>query len=373
MRLDKIKNDIINYDNKTISLDNLKFIISGGNIEKLKEFTGFKYNEFIDIVNNLIENEIVIPQGKDKKTGKMKNDKVDNYYKLPLKYNIMKPDCKEMPLEYIKEINLLYGMNFEKPVFKKPDLYEKYRKYIKIISDYLREHKGKQNEFISINERSYELFGDEKLLKDQDKVAEKLDILNTIGISEVDLHCKSNYEPLLVILSSSFYSKPARKILIIENLDTFWTFQKIIFKDKIISDIDMLIYGHGNKITGGFKTYEQYEITGKDEVLYFGDIDSAGLRFFLKLKKEFPNLIFKLLGKAYEMLMDATMDKDKLSNRGEFQEKLKDEELNEILEMFHEANHKTVIRDMIEKQTYIPQEALNYAILKERWTSYDGQ
>lgn len=373
MRLEKIKSDIINYDNKTINLDNLKFIIAGGNIEKLKEFTGFKYNEFIDIVNNLIENEIIIPQGKDKKTGKMKNNKIDNYYKLPLKYNIIKPDDEEMPMEFKKEINLLYGMNFEKPVFKKLDLYVKYRKYIKIISNYLREYKDKSNEFISINERSYELFGDEKLLKDQDKFSEKLDILNTIGISEVDLHCKSNYEPLLVILSSSFYSKSARKILIIENLDTFWTFQKIIFKDKIISDIDMLIYGHGNKITGGFKTYEQYEITGNDEVLYFGDIDSAGLRFFLKLKRGFPNLNFKLFGKAYEMLMDATLDKHKLTNRGEFQEKLQEDSLNEILDMFHKTKHKTVIRDMIEKQTYIPQEALNYAILKERWTSYDGQ
>ena len=372
MKLEKIKNYIINYKNKTIELESLKFLIAEGNSEKIKEFTGLKYNEFIYIVNNLTENGIIIPQGKDKNTGKIKKNKIDNYYKLPLKYNIMKSNNKEMPMELIKEISLLYGMNFEKTVFKKPDLYIKYRKYITIISNYLRKYKDNSNEFISINERSYELFGDEKLLKDQDKFSEKLDILNTIGISEIDLHCKSNYDPLLVILSSSFYSKPARKILIIENLDTFWTFQKIIFKDKIISDIDMLIYGHGNKITGGFKTYEQYEITGHDEILYFGDIDSSGFSFFLRLKKVFPNLNFKLFKKAYEMMIDYTMDKDKLPNRGEFQGKLKDEELSEILEMFHKANHKTVVKDMIEKQTYIPQEALNYAILKERWKSYDG-
>jgi len=369
MNIEKIKNELIkNYKPSTIGIDRLKLIVAENNIKKANEYDNVRYDEFSSAVEKLIENGVILPIGFDAKRGKQKKN-TTNAMGFPLKYKIIRDSEEEMPQEFIDEIKWLQGMDFTKPIFKNPALYRKYREEINIISDYYKTHKT--NEIISLNERSYELFNDEKFLSDQrrDKYKNKIqknkvEILKKLGMTEDNLHCKSSYEPLLVFASNSYYAKCSRRILIIENQDTYWTFQRLIFKDKTINDIDMLIFGAGNKITGGFNSYPQYEITEKDEILYFGDIDSKGFEIFLSLKDKFPMLNINMYTKLYELLIDCTLNKNHKENE---QVILPKDKLLVILENFNSEIHKGIIKKLIFERRYIPQEGLNYVMLKERW------
>lgn len=371
MEINKIKEDLECYKNKTLTLEKLYDVIFENDKKKIKEYKDFKYNEIAKIVKDLIDDGILSPIGLNKK-GELKKGYSDKtFYNLPVKFEIVKTvNQKPMIKEYTTEINWFHSkLKGNKKIFNDIDLYVQYRNQIKKVDEYLKKYKT--NEIISVNERSYELFNDEKFLSNQDKKVnkdeKKINFLQMLGLTEEDLHCQKHYEPLLVFASSTFYSKDVRKILIVENLDTFWSFQKIIFRDKIIADIDMIIYGAGNKITGGLSTYKQYDITENDSILYFGDIDSAGLNFYIQIKDKYP-LKIELFREAYEKLIDCTMTREKLNNRGKEQILLSDEKLERILNEFPNSKHKEVITNLIKEQKYIPQEALNYAILKERWT-----
>lgn len=369
MNIEKIKNELHkNYQSSTIDIDRLKLIVAENNIKKANEYDNVRFDEFCSNVKKLVENAVLLPVGFDAKKGKQKKN-TTNAMGLPFKYKIIRDYEEEMPQEFIDEIKWLQGMDFTKPIFKNPSLYRKYREEINIISDYYKTHKT--NEIISLNERSYELFNDEKFLsdqrrdKDKNKIQKsKVEILKKLGITQDALHCKSSYEPLLVFASNSYYAKSLRRILIIENQDTYWTFQRLIFKDKIINDIDMLIFGAGNKITGGFSSYPQYEITENDEILYFGDIDSKGFEIFLSLKDKFPMLNINMYTKLYELLIDCTLNKSHKDNE---QVILPKEKLDVILENFNSEIYRGIIKNLILEKKYIPQEGLNYVMLKERW------
>ena len=378
MEITKIKAELNNTKNNTVTLQDLTLKIAQNNALKAMEYEAFKYDELASVVNSLVKDGILEPM-------KVGHDK--RLHKLPLKYRINKTsNIPPMPKEYLDDIKWFHSkLKGNRDIYKDPTLYGKYREQIKVVDKFIKDiENGKieSKEIIGINERSYELFTDEKLLSGQGKNKKSKTeskegykfqgLLKLLGLNPIDLLCAKHYEPLLIFASSSFYSKISRTILIIENLDTFWTFQRAIFRDNIFSDIDMLIYGAGNKITGGFNTHAEFGINENDKILYYGDIDSAGLGFYLKIKDGNESLRIELFTEVYETLLNCTLTRVKLDNRGDKQSMMEDKELKRILNEFENPEHKEIIKTLIKEERYIPQEALNYAMIKERWSIVNG-
>ena len=95
---------------------------------------------------------------------------------------------------------------------------------IKIISQFLIKE---GTDYITVNERSYELFGDEKFFKGDEKTRSRGEVvLRRLGLDYSDLRCYETPEPFFSFIKKSFYTQDSRKIIIIENKDTFWSFKK---------------------------------------------------------------------------------------------------------------------------------------------------
>lgn len=161
--------------------------------------------------------------------------------------------------------------------FKNPHKFEKDLPFIKQISFFLIQ-KDKSTDWISLNERSYELFGNEKFLASND--GQKL--LTRIAITNDDLCSFQTYEPFF------YYQKPTTKIeniLIIENKDTFFSMKKLMNEGMTTwggKTISLLIYGEGSKITRSIEFIEELGINPTIPIYYYGDLDPEGISIYYR-------------------------------------------------------------------------------------------
>lgn len=222
--------------------------------------------------------------------------------------------------------------------------------YLDEINKFLR---SGDTEVISINERSFELFYDEKWL-DQNR-----GVLQRISITLDDLCCYPTYEPFFEYRRTC-YSKSSYHILIIENKDTYYTLKRL-FIEGIYTfgeiTFSMLIYGEGDKILRSFSYINEIEEL-RDinyQVHYFGDIDPKGMSIFSSLQKTvdvqpFFLFYFTLLSK-YEHRVPPRRKKE--------QAKTKPLSYAAFLECFNEPIRKSLISIVEQCNGYLPQEGLN--------------
>ena len=145
--------------------------------------------------------------------------------------------------------------------------------------------RNKDIEEISINERSFELFGDEKFLSSNS--GKKL--LNRHHLSLHHLKCYETPEPFLYYVNHNSINND---MLIIENKDTWFTFRKIL---------------QGRKIQKSFSYMEENDcesLKDTENIYYFGDIDSSGIDIFYKLKKKYPKYFIRPFFPAYKFLIE---------------------------------------------------------------------
>lgn len=218
---------------------------------------------------------------------------------------------------------------------------------------------GKPNIPLSINERSLQIFGDEKFLAS----SECKKLLNKHGISMGIFNVYKTPEPFIYFK----YSDEPKTALIIENKDTWYTMRKLLLKGNRICGIpiDVLIYGEGRKIQNSFQYMEvedTNEIHGVETFYYFGDIDSSGIDIMYKLIKEYSGYHIVPFVPGYEYLYEKReygRVKDlKLAVSITYKELallkfLGDKALDDIYTL---CNHNYII----------PQELLNYNVLTEK-------
>lgn len=160
-----------------------------------------------------------------------------------------------------------------------------------------------QRKWASIEERSLQLFHDEKFLKNRkDTVKGKYGILKRLRLSHEDLKMKRYGEMFI------YWNKGVRdieNIIILENHSTFFTYKRIVEGKGDIFGFkpDILIYGEGKKIENSLSFLEEIANVSKVKVLYFGDLDSEGLGIYFRLKKRYPDLCLKLQYEAYYQLI----------------------------------------------------------------------
>ncbi len=151
---------------------------------------------------------------------------------------------------------------------------------------------------IPMRERSYEIFRDEKALDS---------FRNAVAFKEGDisletLRCFIVYAPMPTEFGpDGTEGKPA---LLVENHTTHWT---VAEWNKQVGRYRCVVYGGGNKASAAWKWLEwkkaEYQFS---EILYFGDIDVAGLDIALSARESienFGNVSFSLDEDLYRLAL----------------------------------------------------------------------
>ncbi|MBD7912480.1 Wadjet anti-phage system protein JetD domain-containing protein [Clostridium cibarium] len=331
------------FKKKKITLDEIK------DTYNIKE-----YLELYKLINRLIEENEIEPI--EASGGNGKKPALYSRYKLIEK--------EKDNSEFIDELNFKIYSKLDISYYKSNlDKYKENRKYILQLSDFLKNKVQLLNRAVSMNERSFQIWGREKFIqKEKGKT-----ILKNLKVDLKLLNYYDTSEPL------AYYSKSKKQpqnILILENKDTFYTMRKYLINTKnSIFDIDIstVIYGGGKNIRKTFKDYkisvENY-LSNRDNVLYyFGDLDYEGILIYEGLlfcyKDKYDIRLFNV---GYEKMINKAIDeKYDLPKTKEGQNRnLKGEFIKEFSEKY-----KVKIEEILKNNLYIPQEILNICDLME--------
>lgn len=354
INLKNIEKLLNKYKYKTINLEELYKIVARVLNTKENKLKTTDYDIFYLLIKELENSQVLTKRGNDNNNRMIKC--------LYLKYNINKTEVNESILEHGDKI-FLFSLNSNIDTsfyFKNPKEVARDREDLSILSSFLNEI-NKDTPYISVNERSYELFGYEKRLQGS-KFEPSLLGRTKVGIESIN--CFNSYTPIQCYILPAFYKKKKRVILIVENLDTYWSFHRALNETSLYKKLDMLVYGGGNKTTGNFKFHRHYGITEKDTIYYFGDIDPEGFNIYSRVKKANESLNIKLAKGLYSYAIEIAEKKNIKDIYNGNQTAISEWQLDNILSEFN-ADIKIKIKEIIFCGKYIPQEAINYRLLSE--------
>ncbi len=236
------------------------------------------------------------------------------------------------------------------------EVYQKERPFVLLLNTYLREHRELLLTEESVNERSFEIWGWEKFIKE----GRAKTVLKHCGVELSMLHMYETSEPL------AYYShtrEVPQSLLIVENKDTFYSMRRHLLEGhtKILGGtIGTLIYGGGKRIFRSFGDFElcvePYMTDAQNTLLYFGDLDYEGIGIWEHFSKLFKERweIRPFLG-AYEAMHQKAAGKEALP-------KMKEQQSRNISPFFFSYFSEDTIQKMqkiLRDGTYVPQEILN--------------
>jgi hypothetical protein len=215
---------------------------------------------------------------------------------------------------------------------------------------------------LSVNERSFQIFGNEKFLNSSDGKS----LLSKYHISLNMLNIYKTPEPFI------YYVNPytnCRNALIIENKDTWYTMRNILKENGTICsfEIHALIYGEGRKIQNSFDYINEEDTKDIHDILtfyYLGDIDSSGIDILYKLKSEYKAYDIQPFEPGYEYLFK---HRDK-KRKKEMKVSIRTSGIACSLFDFLGDGARVEILNLCNADYIIPQELLNYEVLSN-WDS----
>lgn len=206
----------------------------------------------------------------------------------------------------------------------------------------------KEHEMVFLKERSYEIFNDEKFLDSRVKNGYLFDGKFHISV----LKCMEKPSPL--VYESVCRNKP---ILVCENSNTYHT---ICRWNKELIEFSAIVYGSGNIFSGAHNYLDEIRSDlGFSDIYYFGDFDYDG--FFIPAntnQKRLENGLLEIKPALflYKMLINFNPIKNQKNPKNIENEIIKnwinDDEIYEVFKV------------CLENNTRIPQEAINYEIIK---------
>lgn len=217
---------------------------------------------------------------------------------------------------------------------------------------------AEEREIVSVEERSLELFGHEKFLQDGKEFPEGAGFLTRIGISEEQLKMVKYGEPFVFWLKQGKEYKDVQRILIVENLAFFHTAIKLLEKNLLDYEPELIIYGEGMKIERSFSFF--YEIFPPKNYLFYyaGDLDAAGYGILMRLIDKFPHTEIQPALKIYRKMLDCSDQRNEqksgqagnLAYRDAFFQWFTEEE-QEILHQLWEEN-KRIPQEVLTIETW---------------------
>lgn len=243
-------------------------------VEKYYSIT--EYEDLVAIIRENVNNGNISPVVAQKTNGK--NPSLYKAYRLAKEEVNYSDQLEEIEYKLSSLINIDYYR-------KNPDKYIKERKYILKFNEYLEHERYLLNDKISMYERSFEIWGEEKYLGRYGGKA----LLKNLGFDIKKLNIYDATEPLAYYSSNKI---TPQKILVLENKDIFYSMRKHLLEGNITIfgiEIGTLIYGGGKGVNKRFQDFdycvEPYLANKDNTILYLGDIDYEGIVIYESLKQ----------------------------------------------------------------------------------------
>jgi hypothetical protein len=312
----------------------------------------FDYAEFAKGINSLVEEGVIAPVKTSGENHRKDHPLYKKYRKVKTKAFVSEDVKQEILYKYHPKMKVSFYVN-------SPEEYIQDRPCLLAINEYLNSRKQSWD---TVNERSFELFRNEKWL-----AKEGSSFLKKVGLTLDDLNCGIVYEPFFYYMMPSWKKDSSVNVLIVENKDTYGSF-KTLFKEGCNAfggiSFDMLIYGEGEKIISSIESIWEIEVASTKEIkgYYFGDIDPAGIEICLSLMKKdeipvVPMVVFyeELLKKYHSVRLKRPKNQKTQKYKQDSGEKF-----STYLPPSVRGEYFGVI-----KEYYLPQEGLNKTILRE--------
>lgn len=238
--------------------------------------------------------------------------------------------------------------------------YEQDRPWVQMLSAYLQRRPWPLDCRESMNERSFEIWNQEKFLT---KGAGQK-ILKRCGLDLEFLNVYETGEPL------AYYShtrQTPQNLLILENKDTFYSMRRHMLAGNcqiLGTDMGTLIYGAGKRILRSFQDFdlcvEPYMKDAANAIYYFGDLDYEGIGIYESLADMFRGK-WRILpfAPAYERMLEKAAQAARLPQTKEQQNR---NISGSFFSYFDDAAQRRMW-EILEKDKYIPQEILNISDL----------
>lgn len=190
---------------------------------------------------------------------------------------------------------------------------------------------------VSVNERSFQIFGQEKVFEKQNGQT----LLKRLGINYDSLNTYNTFE-----FPNIKEVNPTGINVMIENEDPM--FDLVYAKHPKVHEV---IYSGGQSLIASLKNPLVHDFDNEDNLYYWGDLDGIGISMFLNVQKLLPGI--NPWVEMYEKMLDKadnlTLPKPK--NGNSFNKK----ELEEFKAYFP-STYQDKLDNLNEQQTYIPQE-----------------
>lgn len=231
-----------------------------------------------------------------------------------------------------------------------------------------------EREWASREERSLELFGDEKFLSQ----SQGKKLLTNLKLNLADLKAE-HYKHLFVYWTLN--PTQINRILIMENHSAFISAKRALAAgiDIFGKNFDTVIYGQGKKIIRSFYFLEELlglnqaeakimnskkeSQTKKLDIYYAGDLDPEGLAIYTSLKAKYPKFKIKLLGEYYQLLFKLNKGPYPCQNKQQKNRKV----LKEVMRELKQAGFEDLSLDfehLWSKNLRLPQELITLEVLK---------
>lgn len=339
-----IKNNLLAYGKRSITLEALTDLLKADPADTKALF---------DMISELVDASILEPV---KNSGQNGNRK----YPLFKKYRILiKEESSEEAEKQIRQLHpALQRTGYLSSHVQE---YLKHRDVIECLNAFLFSRNA--GEPISRKERSFEIFGREKVLDD----SEVRSLLRHLEIFESDLefydtpeYCFHDYIP---------ERKNDLTLLICENKDIWFNIRRCMFEDHFKSlfgvAIDGVVYGNGNKVSnknGALVEYVRFMGNPNVTFLYWGDIDREGFDIFRRTRDVNDSLNIELFIPGYRKMIERAQSiclEDSPSSKKE------GVSFADLFEDFS-AEEQQFLNRVLEDNKLIPQEIISYTILSER-------
>ena len=213
---------------------------------------------------------------------------------------------------------------------------------------------------LSLRELSYAVFGDEKFLS-PDSEGRKL--LHLMGLSDV-VDCRP--QPKMELLHHIPKHHRELRLVVSENLDPWFNMRNAMFlegRKRILGErVHGVVFGNGYLVDDPHKLPDLLATLGAQtvEVLYWGDLDRAGLQILAKLAEMAQGRFdVKPFVAAYRLMLKRAMERfpDPLDNEQTDQSGVAINGL-EILEPHLKKKELAYLRELLDGARLVPQEIL---------------
>ncbi|HBG55186.1 MAG TPA: hypothetical protein DDW99_02885 [Ruminococcaceae bacterium] len=278
---------------------------------------------------------------------------------LRLKYRVLRE--KEDDTAEIREIRLLApGLNIS-GYLEHPALYRKHRDILLPFSEYLKTRRTELKFPMSVNERSFSIWRQEKLLS----CAACRSVLRYNGW-EGKLNAYATPEPFFDYLCGG---GPIGTLLVLENKDTWYTLRRLLMNHLYRRNLfgvrlDGVVLGEGNKAARphALEEYASFLPGPAPRFYYFGDLDYTGIQIYQSVVDANPGLEIRLFASAYRAMLIRSRQ---AGTEAVTTSQSKPAGLVAFLSLF-DAEESEQIKRLLESGRFLPQEILTCPYLESQ-------